>query len=619
MTTYEAYEDHWFAMNRVRNAVAVVMSVFHLYVLAFTTLSPWLFVPSHLAFILVLTFLEAADTHRGTAANVAFSTVGLVPCVYILWQGDDLLLRAGSFPTQLDLWMGGCLIVAILEATRRKTGPALPLIALLALLYAVFGNSITGMLGHRGYSLERLISYIYSLDGIFSSPLQISASYIFLFVLFGAFLNASGAGPFFLNLAMGALGTRRGGPAQVAVLGSALMGSISGSAVANTAATGAITIPMMKSIGYKPAFAAAVEAVASTGGQIMPPVMGAAVFILADIVGVSYVEVLSAALIPALLFFASVAFAVDGNAARNGLEGMGRDELPRIGEVVASKGHLILPLAVLIGSLLVLQVSPIRAALIAIVASIAATFFRKATWVPPSTWIMALKDGALGMLEVGAACACAGIVVGVLGLTGLGQNLAGIIISAADGNATATLILAMSVTVILGMGLPTTPAYIVASSVVAPALIGVGYDALSSHLFIFFYACLAVITPPIALASYTAASIAGSKPFATSIEGVKLGLTAFIIPYAFVQNSYMLFPSLSLGTLYTIATGLLGVFALSLGLQGWFFGRRNVFERGLLLSAAMLLLMPTVAANVLGIVVLGAAYLLTCMKRKSSI
>ncbi len=597
--------------------VAVGMSVFHVWALGFTVLDPWHLTTIHILFATVLVFLFVPTKVTSVPwrlFDVAAALLATATYLYVFWDYRALLMRAGSFPTPMDVFFGSSAILLTLEATRRMTGIAMPIVAIVALLYGLLGGYIPGMLGHRGYGIERIVSYTYSLDGIFSSALQVSATYIFLFILFGAFLAKSGASEFFLRLATAAVGAIRGGPAKVAVFASALFGTISGSAVANTAGTGAVTIPMMKRVGYRPRFAAAVEAVASTGGQIMPPIMGAGAFIIADIVGVTYWSVAIAALIPALLYFTTVIIGIDIEAQKTGLRGMNPAELPRAGAVLKADGHLLLPIFVLLFSLTVLLVSPIRAALYSLAAIVVISFVRRHTALTPGKLYDALAAGARGSLEVATACASAGIVVGILNLTGLGQTMAAIVIELSGGVVLIALILSMCVCIVLGMGLPTTPAYIIAAAVIAPVLVQLGIDAMQAHLFVFYFACIAVITPPVALASFTAAGIAGAPPMQVALVGVKLGIAAFIIPYFFVYDAALIGEGTVLQVALAGTTALAGVFFLASGIHGWFLGRIGVPVRLVLVAGALLLINPGILTDAVGLSLLaagaGAAYLM---------
>jgi TRAP transporter 4TM/12TM fusion protein len=601
--------------------ISIGMSLFHIWALGLTVLDPWHLTAIHILLATVLVFLYVPirpGSPIWRSLDVAMALLATATYLYIFYDFRGLLMRAGSFPTSADVFFGTCAILLTLESTRRMTGMAMPIVAITALLYGYFGAYLPGMFGHRGYGLERIVSYTYSLDGIFSSALQVSATYIFLFILFGAFLQASGASDFFLRLASSAVGRIRGGPAQVAVFASALFGTISGSAVANTAGTGAVTIPMMKRVGYKPHFAGAVEAVASTGGQIMPPIMGAGAFIIADIVGVTYWAVALAAIIPALLYFATVIIGIDIEAQKTGLRGVPASQLPKARLVLISDGHLLLPVFVLLFSLTVLLVSPIRAALFSLLTIFVVSFVRQHTRMTPKRLFAALAAGARGSLEVATACAAAGIVVGILNLTGLGHTIASIVIALSGGIVLIALILSMCVCIVLGMGLPTTPAYIIAAAVIAPVLIRLGIAPLQAHLFVFYFACIAVITPPVALASFTAAGIAGAPPMKVAWTGVKLGIAAFLIPYFFVFDAALIGQGTPVEVIVATTTALGGVFFLASGVHGYFLGTINTATRIAFVVGSCLLINPSIVTDVTGagLLVLGVGGSLISRRRR---
>ena len=592
------------ALANVRTVIAVGMSLFHVWALGFTVLQPWYLTSAHILFATVLVLLYFPLRPNSVAfrlLDIACALLAVATYLYVFYDYQGLLSRAGFFPNEPDVFFGVSAVLLTLEITRRTTGWALPIVAIVALLYARFGNALPGILGHRDYSSPRIVSFVFGLDGLFSSALQVSATYIFLFVLFGAFLQTSGAGEFFLKLASSAVGTVRGGPAKIAIFASALFGTISGSAVANCASCGAVTIPLMKRSGYRAHFAAAVEAVASTGGQIMPPIMGAGAFIIADIVGVSYWTVAIAAIIPSVLYFTTAFFGVDFEAQKSGLRGLEKSEVPVFRQVILREGYLLLPILVLLFSVTVLLNSPIRAALLALATTIVVSYFRAQTRLGPRKLVEALVAGARGALEVAAACACAGIVVGILNLTGLGLIIASVVIDLSHGVVLIALILSMVVCIVLGMGLPTTPAYIIAASVVAPSLIKMGVPALQAHLFVFYFSCIAVITPPVALASYTAAAIAKASPMKVSTAAVKLGISAFIIPYFFVFNPALIGQGTVVQVAAALVTALIGIYFLAAGVAGYFLRPLNWVLRLCFIFGSVLLIEPGWITDVIGV------------------
>ncbi|MDE7064472.1 MAG: TRAP transporter permease, partial [Desulfovibrionaceae bacterium] len=478
----------------------------------------------------------------------------------IIWNYDIIVMEA-DVPGTLDYVMGGLDIVLVLEATRRIVGLPIALVALVFLLYAKFGAYIPGMLGHRGFSFSRIISHMYlTTEGIFGMPLGVSASFVFLFILFGAFLHSTGLGKFFIDLALAAAGRYVGGPAKVAVLASGFFGTISGSSVANTVSTGTFTIPLMKSVGYRGSFAGAVEAASSTGGQIMPPIMGAAAFIMAQFLGVGYVEIAKAALIPALLYYLAVGFMVHMEAKRLGLKGIPKERLPRTWHVLREGGYLLIPIFVLI-YLLMQGYTPLKAAYYCILSTVIISAvannwkaWRGASYNNESEAsallecnvatgkdiLQAMENGGRLALGVAAACACTGLVIGVVTLTGMGLKLANTIVTLSGDSFMLTLLFTMCASIILGMGLPTTAKYIVLATIAAPAIQHFDVPVFAAHLFIMYFGILADLTPPVALAAYAAAGIARADPNATGFMAVKMALAVFLIPYIFCYNPGLL-------------------------------------------------------------------------------
>jgi TRAP transporter 4TM/12TM fusion protein len=600
-------------------AIGAAMSVFHIYFLGFSTVTPWILYSAHLCFgsvLILLFFAPGARIGKGSVPFYDLLLIGaaIVSCGYIIVEMDELVYRIGVAPTGLDILFSTILVLLVLEITRRTTGPVLPLVAVVFLLYAKYGYYLPGMMGHRGYTWAKIITYMTGLDAIFSVPLGASATFVFLFVLFSAFLHTSGAGRFFIDFALGITGSTRGGPAKTAVVASALFGTISGNSAANVVATGAFTIPLMKSIGYKPFFAGAVEAVASTGGQIMPPILGSAAFILAQLVGVPYLRVMEASLIPALLYFTTVFIMVDLEAVKLGLKGIPRTELPSVKRVILERGHLMLPVFVLMFVLVVMMASTIMAALYGIASTVVIASLRRDTRMGPSKIFQALSRGANDSLGIISSCATAGIVIGVLNLTGSGLKFASAVISLSYEFLPAALVLTMAASLILGMGLPTTAAYMICAAVVAPALVQMGVPNLAAHMFVFYFACISAITPPVALAAYAGAGIARANPLQVGITACKLGTTAFLVPFMFVYGLPLLWTG-SLGEiLLATVTSLVGVTALACALQGQMFHIPiGMGERLVLTLAALGLIKPGIYTDLLGgmliILVVGVAVL----------
>lgn len=587
--------------------LAVFMGLFHLYVGFRGTLDPWSLRVIHLSLGLGIAFLTV-PVARGRDIgpwDLALALLGIFSGLYILLNMESLIERAGM-PTKWDVFFGIMTILLVLEMARRVLGLALPIVAAAFLVYAYVGKYMPGLLAHRGYDLERLASHMYTtLEGIYGIPIGVSAAFVFLFVVFGAFLEATKVGDFYINLANSVAGRSVGGPAKVAVVASGFFGTISGSAVANVVSTGTYTIPLMKRTGYQPHFAGATEAVASSGGQLMPPVMGAAAFVISEMTGISYIKVCAAALIPAILYYFTVFSSVHFEARRIGLRGLAEEEVPKLRHVLKTQGYMILPAAVLVYLLAGKLYSPSYSAFWAIVTAVAISFLKKETRLDLKGFVQALESGAKNALSVVAACACAGIVVGVITLTGLGLKFSGLILALAHGNLYLTMIMTMIAALILGMGLPTTAAYIICAILAVPALKNLGVPVLAAHLFVFYFAIISAITPPVALAAYAGAAIAKSDPMKTGVTACKLGLAAFIVPYMFVLDQSLLMQGETLNIIYHACTASIGCLFLSTATIGYFRGTLSPWERVLNLSGALLLMHPGAFTDLVGAILLG--------------
>jgi TRAP transporter 4TM/12TM fusion protein len=581
--------------------IAVLMSVFHLYVAFVGPPDAYVMRGWHLAFAMVLAFLVMPGRH-GTAERVGWVDLllVLVAVAAALYPSASLDYIQNRFyyvddPRLADYVFGGALIVLVMEATRRATGWALPITAMVFLVYGLtLGNQSVGIM------LDQL--YL-TTEGIFGIPLYVSATYVMLFILFGAFVERSGAGQLFMDFALALAGHTSGGPAKVAVITSSLFGTVSGSAVANVMTTGTFTIPLMMRTGYRPAFSGAVEAVASTGGQLMPPIMGAAAFVMAEFLGVSYLTVAAFALLPALLYYVAVFMAVHFEAKRTGLVGVPKADLPRLRQVMSERGHLFLPLIVIIAVLLTGR-SAAFSALCGIVSVIPTTWLRastRATFTVRAV-IEALEAGARNTLVVALACACAGIVIGTITLTGLGLAFTGIVLDLSQDSLILALLLTMLAGILLGMGLPTTPAYIVQVALLVPALVKLGIQVEAAHLFVLYFAVLSAITPPVAMAVYAANGISRAKLMESSWAAMKLGLTGYIIPFMFVFSPALLL----MGDFVTVSmaaiTATIGVTCLAGGLHSYFFfGPARWWERLMLIAAALVLIKPGWMSDLIGL------------------
>jgi TRAP transporter 4TM/12TM fusion protein len=606
--------------------VAGIMALYHLYALSgITVVTSVKLYAIHLGFSFFLIFLVYPLTSsarrvksRFPAYDVVLGILGALTCIYVIVFYEDFIFRIDNAPTLPDLIIGGICILLVLEIARRTIGLSMPIVAAVFLIYAFVGRYMPEVLQHRGYDLERVISHLFSEQGIFNIPIGISVRYVFLFILFGSFLEASGGGKFLIDLATAMFGGTRGGPAKAETVSSAFFGTISGSAVANVIGTGTFTIPMMKKIGYKSHFAAAVECVSSTGGQIMPPVMGAGAFILAELVGAPYLDVCKAAAIPALLYFFSIFVMIDLEAAKTGLRGLSWSELPRLGPLLKTEFLFIVPIFTLLFFLIGLKTSATMAGFWATVVTFIITFFRRQTRMGRKKILDTLADGAIKATQVAAVCACAGIVIGVTALTGVGLKISAILIDLGGVSILLSLFLAMIISLILGMGLPTTAAYIICAAVVAPSLIKLGLQPMAAHLFIFYFACVSAITPPVAVAAYVAAGIARANPLKVAFTACRLGLAAYIVPYMFVYGPALILQGGLFYVVWSTVTAIIGVMALAGGTERWIFGQpTSPFQTALLLGGAVLLIKPGLLTDVIGFCLIAIAVALWAWARKS--
>ena len=532
----------------------------------------------------------------------ALAVLMLSSMVYLLWNYDAIQSRAG-FPEAWDIAFGLIMIVVLLEMTRRVVGMALPIIAGCFLLYAFLGPYLPSMIGHRGYDIERIVAQMYlTTEGIFGVPAGVSATFIYMFILYGAFLEKSGGGIFFIKLAYALTGRMLGGPAKASVMASGLMGSISGSAVANTVTTGAFTIPLMKSVGFRPHFAAAVEASASSGGQLMPPIMGAAAFIMAVFTNIPYKFIMVSAAVPAALYYFAIFISIHFRAKRMGLKPGNSEDLPNVKELLRNDWQHLFSLILLV-VLLLMDITPLRAAFWGTITIIVSCGMRKSTRMSAKSIYEALLMASRNTATVGAACACAGIVVGVVTLTGIGLKFATLIEVMAGGNIIIALLMTMVASLILGMGLPTSACYIVLAVLAAPVLTNLGFPVLASHLFIFYFGIISAITPPVALAAYAGSGIAGSNPFKTALTALSLDLSAFFIPYWFIFNPELLLNKGAVANIWVIFITTVGVLSLSAMTQGFLLRKLNTIERVIALVIPFCLLMVDYKWRLLGLAI----------------
>ena len=609
-------------MAKFVSALAITFSIFQLYTATFGVLDAQLQRAVHLGFGLALVYLLYPSRKRWSRTkvhplDVVLAILGAASPAYIVLEYQQLVLRSGTVTTS-DLAVGLIGILLVVEATRRVVGIPMVMVVLCFIAYAFAGPYMPGVLAHRGLTLNQLVGHLYfTTEGIFGIPLGVSSTFIFLFILFGAYLESTGLGKFFIDLANSIAGWASGGPAKVAVLSSGLMGTVSGSSVANVVGTGSLTIPMMKKLGYHKNFAGAVEAAASTGGQLMPPVMGAAAFLMAEFVGVPSIDIVKAAVIPALLYFTGVWLGVHFEAKRSNLKGLPREQLPKFGRLFIERGHLALPLVVIV-YLLVSGYTPMRAALVAIVLSIVCSALRKSTRMKPIEIVRGLDKGARNVLSVLVACASAGIVIGVVTKTGVGLKLASGLLALSGGLLLPTLFFTMITAIVLGMGVPTTANYVITSTIAAPAIIQMGVPVLAAHMFVFYFGIIADVTPPVALAAFAGAGIAGGNALKTGINASKLAIAAFIIPYMFVLSPVILMVDATIGNvLLATMTAIIGMVALSSALIGYLVDNCRAYERIILIAGGLMMIKPGMLTDIAGFV-LFALVLVSQWQRKKA-
>lgn len=561
----------------------------------------------HLAFVLALVFLvRPAGSGRWAKSpfmgvvDLALVAVAVVVGLYPVVFFDEIIQRTGN-PSVPDLVMGTVMLVLLMEAARRTIGSVMAVLAGIFLCYAWLGPLLPGVLSHRGYTFQRIVyhSYLFQ-EGIYGVALGVAATFVFIFIFFGALLQKTGGGNFFIGLAYALTGRYTGGPAKGAVVGSAMMGSISGSAIANTVTTGAFTIPLMRRVGYKRHEAGGVEAAASTGGQVLPPIMGAGAFVMAEFTGIPYTDILLVAIIPAVMYFVVVFLFVDIIARKHGIRGLGHAELPRFGQVLRDGGQFILPFVLLV-VLLLNYVSPLRAGLYGVAALFLVAMLRAATRLNPTQLAEVFVLAARNALSVTVACAAAGIIVGVVSLTGLGLTISSIIVGAGGGTLLLTLFMVALASLILGMGLPVTAAYIVLSVLAVPALGELGLAVLTAHMIVYWFSQSSNVTPPIALAAFSAAGIAGSNPMRTALSSFRFAKGLFLIPVLMAYSPLLLDGSPP-AVLWTVASGSAALCTAVIALEGYFLRRTLLVERILFAGAAVLAFVPVWWLQLPGIV-----------------
>jgi TRAP transporter 4TM/12TM fusion protein len=591
----------------VFTTVAVILSLFQLYSAGIQPLSAIYQRCIHISFILILAFLLFPATKRASREKqdiyfyLDLFLIFLVLLVtgYILFNYGEIIERQGDW-TKIDVILGLIATFLVIEACRRTIGLVMVIICLTFIVYACFGPYMPEFFAHKGYSLERISTLLYlTTEGIYGLPLGVAATFVFIFVLFGSFLQKTGGGDFFINLSYAMTGGMTGGPAKTAVLASGFMGSVSGSAIGNVVTTGSFTIPMMKKLGYKPHVAGAVEAAASTGGQLMPPIMGAGAFLMAEFTNTSYLYIIKIALIPAIMYYMTVLFFVHFEAKKMGFLGLSRDQLPRIGETLKNGLHFLIPLGILI-YVLIRNFSPMMAGFIAVVATFLTAMIRKRSRLSLRDIIDALALGGRNAITVSVACAAAGIIVGMVSLTGMGLKFSSMVVSISGGVPLIAIVLIGLASLVLGMGLPVTASYIVLVILAGPALTDMGVALITAHMIVFWYSQDANVTPPVALASFAGAGIAGANPMRCAFSSWKIAKGLYIIPIIMAYQPLLL-DGPFWEVVRTIVFSSLGLIAFTSFLEAYLFHRTNLIEWVLMGIATFLLLLPSLYSDFIGL------------------
>ena len=605
------------AMKLAAAIVAVSISTFHLYTGAFGIIEAYGMRTIHLLTLMTLGFLFWPPSKKLTAQKSAWIDIPLallclVIDIYLMVNHDRIVSRewyTGAM-TPVDIAMGWITILLLLEVTRRVAGASLPIVAVIFMLYTLLGNHLPYPFTIRVPSLRLFIDHMFlTPQAIFGVPLGVSATFVFLFILFAALLEETGAGRFIIDFSYSAVGWATGGPAKVAVIASCLFGTISGHSVANVYGTGTFTIPLMKRTGYRPEYAGAVEAAASAGGQLMPPIMGAAAFIMAEVLGVSYISICKAAILPALLYFTALFAATHLEALKTGIAKVPRSSLPSIKQVVYTGFHFIVPIFLLI-FVLIKGFTPFRAAFVAIVALVAVAMLRKCSRIDVTRFCQALVSGAKSAVVIASCCACAGLVVGCLDITGLGLKFVDIILATSKGILPLMLFLVMLACLILGMGVPTAPAYIIVSMIAAPSLVEFGILPIAAHMFVFYSCLLSAITPPVALAAYAGAAIAEADVMKTGVIAAMLGFVKYVVPYVFVYNAALLMEGPTPFIIFSFITAFLGTIFMSAALSGYLLTKLSPLLRAVLFAGSILLLISDLPTDVAGFVLVTVVIIL---------
>ena len=602
--------------------LAICFSAFVIYAMATLNVQELQMLSIFLSFSMALAFIHyplnpnKPESKFFIVIDVILAALSFLLAVYICVDYWEFIFRVGV-PTRWDIILSIIAVVLVFEATRRTLGWALVIIAGVFLLYTFFGHLLPAPLSHRGYGIERITTtFFMTKNGIFGIALNVMAQFIFLFIAFGAFFGACGGTEFFVDVATALFGKLRGGPAKIAVAVSGMMGTISGSAVANTVTTGTFTIPLMKRIGFEPHVAGAVEATASSGGALMPPVMGAAAFVMAEFLGMPYIDVCKAALVPAILYYLAIFSVVHFYSLKSGIQGLPREEIPVIKEVFFKKWVFIVPLAILIG-LLVAGYSPRIAVLYALLATVVMSLLKKETRMTPTKILDALANSGYGSVTVACACGIAGIVIGVVLLTGMGTKITTLVVDLSAGTLAIALPVIMLASILFGMGLPTVVCYVLLAATVAPSLVSLGVPPIAAHLFIFYFGMLCMVTPPVSFAAFAGAAIAKADPMRTGWAAWRFALAGFLLPYMFVYNKSLLL--MGSGTEITLAvmTSLIGVICLGAAIIGYLASDTRIEERFLLFAASFLLIKPGWITDILGLLCLVMTLVLQLRRRSA--
>ena len=612
-------------MKKIFFGACLLVSCYHLYTAAFGPPVTLVHRSLHVAMILALGFLmypagKSSDMTKPSILDWILAALSFAAPIYIYTDYLGVVERAGN-PNDTDLAMATLLVVLVLECSRRVTGNALTLLSIVFIVYGLFGREFPGMFMHRGYDWASLSNHFFAnTEGIYGTSVSVAASYIFLFILFGTVMSKCGMGQFFNDIALALAGHTKGGPAKVSVIASGFLGSINGSAVANVVTTGAFTIPLMKKTGYSKEFAGAVEAAASVGGQLLPPIMGAAAFIMAEMISVQYSTIITWAAIPALLYYLSIVLQVHLRASKDGLVGLPKDQLPKTSDVMKRRSHLLLPVIFLLYMLFFSGTTVIFSAVLTILVTIVVSMLREETRMTFSSFLDALADGAKQTVSVAVACACVGIIIGVCSKTGFGLTMANTIIALGSTSLLFTLFFTMITCMILGMGLPSIPAYIITATIAAPALAKLGIPAGAAHMFSFYYAMFANLTPPVALASFAAAGLSGGNPMKTGVASVKLAIAGFIVPFMFVYAPQLMLIDTTFAEGAWVATSAcVGVFLIAVAVEGYLFAPMAAWLRVIAAAGSLLLIKPGVETDAIGLAVLVLIVLLQKKKVKRAV